>query len=414
MGSMVSISIGNYDFISEKNTFGDLLTIYSPEDRKVYKKSEDGETFNQYIFTTTAERAKKCLDCLGHTMDAAKISFEKSIQEKDYYVKLFELPSDELNDYSGEIDEDITFKDWVKAVKKYSLLLSKDEFSFDCKYKNLEKERNSSNLSTSERMVINSLPFEGGSYFGIGYEHIWKVFRVLLEAFQPEQEIILDYTDLYESGWCDEVPSDCDFCASKTIILTEGGYDADVISKSMNILYPYMSKFYSLLNFSETNLQGSSSFLTHYAKAFISAGIQNKIIVIYDNDAAGLNEIEKFEGIPLPSNFRIISLPHISLANNYPTIGPTNVETMNINGKACSIELFLGEDVLAEQGQLTPIMWGGYIEKIKTYQGEITNKATIQKRFEQKIKEAASKGIKDASVWSELEIVLNTIFNAFI
>lgn len=38
MGTMVSISIGNYDFMSEKNTFGDLLLPFSKESLHIEKR----------------------------------------------------------------------------------------------------------------------------------------------------------------------------------------------------------------------------------------------------------------------------------------------------------------------------------------------------------------------------------------
>ena len=35
MGEYVGISIGNYDFIGQKNTFGDLLSLFSPNELSI-------------------------------------------------------------------------------------------------------------------------------------------------------------------------------------------------------------------------------------------------------------------------------------------------------------------------------------------------------------------------------------------
>jgi hypothetical protein len=416
MGEIVGIKIGSYDFLSYKNTFGDLLTIYCKEDRSVKEcTDDDGETNTCYSYITTVERAKKCLDSLGFTVEAAKNSFEKSKQEEIEFLE--DCFDSKYASYDSKtISKEFTFDKWCSAAKRYALLLSKDHFTKNCEYKNLEKQRKRKRLSIAERIVLDSLPFDDNMhFFGIYYEYTssWEIFSVLLDAFEPNTEIVLDYTNLFYGGWCNEFPEEDDFCVSKTIVLTEGKYDADVLSKSMGILYPYMKKYYSFIDFSGANVQGSTNFLTHYVKAFIGAGIQNRIIALYDNDASGCLEIELLKTISLPSNFRIITLPHIELAKNYPTIGPTKDECIDINGKACSIELFLGRDVLTENESLIPIMWKSYIDKIGTYQGEITKKGEVQKKFERKVEAANQDGITVFENWMEMDLLLNTIFQAF-
>ena len=39
MGEVVGLRIGNYDFLSYKNTFGDLLSIFSKQDLKIEVRS---------------------------------------------------------------------------------------------------------------------------------------------------------------------------------------------------------------------------------------------------------------------------------------------------------------------------------------------------------------------------------------
>ncbi|EMS72779.1 HEPN/Toprim-associated domain-containing protein [Ruminiclostridium cellobioparum] len=416
MGEIVSISIGSYSFLSYKNTFGDLLTIFCPEDRCVKESTDDdGEPYTNYSYITTVERAKKCLDCLGFTVEAARNSFEKSKQEEIEYLD--EYFDEKYHSYDSKtIRRKFTFDKWCSAAKRYALILSKDRFTKKCQYTNLERQRKRKRLSVADRIVLDSLPFEHNEhFFGIYFEYTsrWEIFRVLLDAFEPKTQIVLEYTSLFNGGWCNEFPEEDEFCASKTIILTEGKYDADVLSKSMGILYPYMKKYYSFIDFSGANVQGSTNFLTHYVKAFIGAGIQNKIIALYDNDATGRLEIEMLKNICLPTNCRIITLPYIELAKSYPTIGPTEDECVDINGKACSIELYLGRDALTENGSLIPIMWKGYIDKIYTYQGEITKKGEVQKKFDRKVEAANQDGIKDFEDWKEMDLLLNTIFYAF-
>lgn len=49
MGEVVSISIGSYDFLSYKNTFGDLLLPFSMHDLHLDPATEDGETYTRAI-----------------------------------------------------------------------------------------------------------------------------------------------------------------------------------------------------------------------------------------------------------------------------------------------------------------------------------------------------------------------------
>lgn len=292
--------------------------------------------------------------------------------------------------------------------------MAKDHFEeSNCKYVALERERLLPH-SLAEQIVLSSLPFGSENFFGIDCEFAsWEIFRVLLEAFDDNQEIILDYTKLYEGGWCSAIPEQELFDVAKTIILTEGKYDAFVISQAINILYPYMSKFYSFMDFSSANVQGSTNFLTHYLKAFIGAKIENKIIALYDNDAAGLGEIMSLSSITIPANVRVLHLPDIELCTSYPTLGPTVDEKADINGRASSIELFLGTDVLTSDGELIPIMWTGYNGKTKSYQGTITHKGEIQKRFDQKIQYAKENEIDNKQHWEDIDILLKCIFIAF-
>lgn len=411
MGEMVSISIGEYDFMSYKNTFGDLLTIFYEGDLHIVEGTDDGDFTIRY-FSTTVGRAKKCLDILGYTVDKACDTFEKNKQAE---IDLINEWGDVDSAYVTQYQDEFTFESWSVAAKLYAKVLASDDFSPECEYVELERIRSLPH-SISEQIVLQSLPFEADqTFFGMESDcGGWEIFRVILDAFDDKQEVVLDYTDLHIGGWCEAVPSDEFNVFPKTVILTEGKYDAYVISESMRLLYPYLCKFYSFMDFSTFRVQGSTNFLTHYVKAFIGAQIENRIIALYDNDAAGLSEIKGLESIQLPENVKIMHLPNLDMCTDYPTVGPTADENTDINGRACSIELFLGQDILREEGKLIPVMWSGYVDKIQKYQGEIMNKGDIQKRFAGKLCDAEKNGIKNMDDWKEIDLLLNTIFGAFI
>lgn len=416
MGEIVGIRIKNFEYISCKNTFGDLLLLFSEDDLKVEDVlDDDGEYYKKYCFYTTVSKAKMCLDCLGYTLKEIKTIFERNKASKLENIRYCqEMGFDDIPYSYEDIENNFIFEQWLKAVKKYASILSNDFYDYSSgNYMKLEDER-TKKLSITERIVLDSLPWSE-KFFGFNKDDtsIWNVFRVILEAFDPNENVFLDYTNLYNGGWCNEFPEEEDYSVEKTIILTEGKFDANVISQSMKLLYPYMSKFYSFINFSEYKVQGSTNFLTHYLKVFIASGINNRVIAIYDNDSAGKSELIDLNSITLPDNYRIMHLPDIKIAEKYPTLGPNGLELMSINGKACSIELFLGKDILMNEGEFIPVQWKGYIEKTKTYQGEVMQKSLIQERFKRKLKKAFDDNLIIDENWHEMNELLNCIFNAF-
>ena len=415
MGEIVGLVIKNYEFLSCKNTFGDLLSIFSSRDlkiEKVFDKNIDQEVTKRY-FTTTVSNAKMCLDVMGHTISKAEKLFE---YHKSNYIDYIEECGEKQEDIAF-LKKEYTFENWTQAVKKYCVILANDVFE-DCDYKALEGCR-AKEKSICEQMVLDSLPhWKDDTYFGIDFYCLdseigtpWEVFRVILEAFDSEEEIILDYTNLYEGGWCDEIPEEKEYSVAKTVILTEGSTDVRVISESMKLLYPHMVKFYSFIDFSTYAVHGSTSYVTHYLKAFIAAGIQNRIIALYDNDSAGVSELEILKKIPIPENVRVMHLPDLAMCNQYPTIGPTGSSIDNVNGRACSIEMFLGKDILAESGQYEPVRWKAYVDKVDAYQGEIVSKVDVLKKFEKKIKRSEKQLVLEE--WEECDILLNEIFKVF-
>ena len=81
---------------------------------------------------------------------------------------------------------------------------------------------------------------------------------------------------------------------------------------------------------------------------------------------------------------------------------------MNVNGLAGSIEMYLGSDVLTVDGELQPVVWGGYVSRLRAYQGEISDKDRVQERFRNKV--AAAKVRPEVMIdqdWSGLDLVLD-------
>lgn len=413
MGEYVGITIGKYDFVGQKNTFGDLLFLFSPTELKIDNVvDEDGEKYTRRYFTKTVRQAKRCLDVMGHTLSRARILFE---YEKEGEIEYLHDDGDE--EKIQLLNKEYTFDAWKSAVKKYAEIMAKDDY-IDGYFPLLKQEFP---CNEAERKVYAALPYnEDGTFFGIDLYYMdeaignyWDVFRVILEAFSEEESIVLDYTNLYLGGWCGEYPEESDYKVAKTVVLTEGSTDARIISDAIKVLYPDMSKYYSFIDFSAYDVQGSTNYLTHYLKAFVAAGIENRIIALYDNDSAGLAEIKNLERHSFPDNVRIMHLPDLDFCKEYPTIGPSGENRENINGRACSIEMYLGKDILCESGKFIPIRWKSYVDKVGDYQGEIVSKTDVLRAFESKIKRFENDGVKSDEL-SDLDGLINQLFAAFL
>ena len=411
MGTWIGITIKNHDFLWAKNSFGDLLKPFSPANLILEEATDDeGEKYTRRYFSLNVKEMIQVLDSLGHTLSKAKEDFERSKNEEIEFIEYCLEHGHDLPLTKEDLQSYFTFDAWKSAAHKYACWIAEESFA----YKQLD-EMPTDELSISEELVFRSLSPTSENYFGLLPEQIdqWNIFRVLLEAFDSKEKVFLDYTELYEAGWCGEYPSEEEYADSKTIILTEGKFDAEVIEQSMNLLFPHMSKFYAFINFGEYSVQGSTNFLTHYLRAFAASGIKNRVIALYDNDSAGLAEMKLLEGIKMPDNFRVMTLPNVEFAKEYPTLGPNGLEKANINGRACSIELFLGQDILIDENGLIPIHWKGYNEKVETYQGEIMHKRMIQDHFWAKMKTAKQSDILEQEAWKEMKMLLNAIFTAF-
>jgi hypothetical protein len=137
--------------------------------------------------------------------------------------------------------------------------------------------------------------------------------------------------------------------------------------------------------------------------------IPNTILGLFDNDAAGHEAIEMLASDKLSSNIGYNTYPNLELARSYPTIGPSGDVNLDINGRAVSIEHYLGLDCLSDDQGLMPVEWTGYIRKVKRYQGSLLLKGEIQKRFDRKVRRAHARTPEPDDDWSSSDQLLSFI-----
>ncbi len=413
MGSYASIGVRGFDFALSKNDINPIwLTLYREDDKNIKTiMDEDHEERLICKYTNTVGSMKLRLEIMGFTLSKTKMEFSSYNEPLQYfgYMDGNEIEEIEIKEY--------TFKNWLKSM--------------EC----IINSTHSNYLYYMEEIVIPECPmqyyimqedYHGKSIFGFVSSDIRFVFRALLELFNEEETCDIDFTSLVDGGWCSENDKICEETLSglaesyikneRIILLTEGSSDISIIKRSMKILFPEIVDFYSFMDFNTPNASGSASSLVSYVKAFIGSGLRNKIIAIFDNDTAANEAMSVLKKIDIPINVRICSYPNLEFTKSYPTIGPYGIIPTDINGLACSIELYLGIDMLKdENGDFIPVQWKGYNQLIRKYQGEILNKELILQRYFKLLDNIEKEGkLDNTHDWSGIISIINMIFKAFI
>lgn len=388
MGSFSEITFADYPVFSNKNWYYPEIvnSLFLPDDfiseerkyttrnRLVWGDAYENEkgTFKFKGYRQTVKVCRDRLEIFGASSKKAKKDFQqgKKISRQEGFYN-FSLSS-------------ITYDQYLAEIK--SIIESK-EITYDQLNENFRESLTSGELGI----------------YGFSLDsHLHSILSVL-----PDNDFVeYDLTDVINGGWVDEDQAKyVDY--EKIIILTEGKSDVEFISKSIEKLYPHLKDYYHFIDFDEYKVESSTSALVKLITSFAAANVKHPIIALFDNDTAGLKEMKKLTSKTVPLNIKILKYPDITIAKKYPTVGPTGKKKMNVNGLACSIEMYFGVDVLTRNNELIPIQWKGFEEKEKKYQGEIADKNYVQETFRKKLRKTEVTEIE------ELNKLLNGIFSAY-
>jgi len=201
------------------------------------------------------------------------------------------------------------------------------------------------------------------------------------------------------------------------VILTEGSSDSQLLSEAIRVTHPHLVGLLHLMDF-RTGAEGSAASLAKLVRSFVGAGIANRVLALADNDTAARDALSKLKGEGLPDGYRVLHYPELPLLRQFPTLGPqlANPVLMDVNGKAGSLEMYLGRELLTVDGELVPVQWMGYVEGQKGYQGSISapEKMRIQREFRTKVKSALEDpSVRETQDWSGVQAIVGAILEAF-
>ncbi|BDP40995.1 hypothetical protein DAETH_09640 [Deinococcus aetherius] len=403
MGSYFGLYIGDQRVLSGKSYVGgDLLSVFSDSERMVMNPTENDRLLpfapnswedplegTYFFYRTKASHIRQRLDIMGINLREVRRLFEmfyRQVEAENAYFRSGVLA--DLYEAEGLVDdfEEYTFGRWLNLV----------ELALKINYKVIFGQ-----LEPRDQLKeLRSRTFE---YFSgaMGFPDHDIDFRYLLRValdFLPDAEdVTLDYTDLVAGGYYGEDDLLCaqavessaqDYTLSeKVVVLAEGTTDMPVLRDSLRLLYPHLAHYFAFADFSVVNAEGGAGRLVSYVKALVSMQLKNRVIAVFDADTGARAALRGMRDLALPKNIKVMQLPHLALAERYPTIGPTGVSELDVNGLACSLELYLPPELLQNpEGDLYPVQWRGYDQALGQYQGEIMGKTQIQKAFSETVR----------------------------
>lgn len=359
-----------------------------------YYDYEESPEFRRYLLAPASVVRKRLL-IQGYTPEHCERAWDLARREQTAsFLKVFSKEDGEVVQQL-RILEKLTFPEWLQLIR--------DEVA-------------------SQRKSIGGRlnPWHFGSLLSAPGD-LFIQLALLIEVL-PKAPVWMDCTALYSEDYDSRTPQQmardedaeyADFPNGKIIILTEGRSDTRIISAALRAFYPEYAEVYQFLDFEEFKIEGGASLLARMIKVLSGARVQNRMLALFDNDAAGAEAYRSLAGVRFPPNVRLMLLPDTKLAASYPTLGPAGLSRMNVNGSGAPIELYLGRSSLEDQGgKLRPVRWNQWIENVGRYQGVIQGKEDVSRAFEAVLEKARSPASLRRRL-PEMNQLLQAIFSAF-
>jgi hypothetical protein len=400
----------------------ELLSLFRESERheRTQLPTEDNEEGRAYVYECPVGHLVDRLEIMGFTLAQSEEQMDKLRTDALNGFELRCVPRNEPPDKCEtrlkkiEILTDSRFEDWLEAYVRVT-----DSWLSGTFYQVTERGPLDHHLYLF-LMEERDAPVEGVRN---PFEETRFQLRAMLATFRRDETATLDYTpmviqwDFEPSEHLAETATDSLLAPARRtepiVVLTEGRTDTRILSRSLEKLYPHLAHLYTFLDYGGFGPQPGTGGVGNLYKGLAGCRISNRVIALFDNDAAGTVAMAKTKERPFPANFLALQLPTLELAQKYPTVGPTGPVNTDINGLACGIELYLGAASLTgDDGLLTPIQWTGFERQLEKYQGELRDKEKVQERYLQRL-EAATDAQYDPQ-FENMRTLFRMIFRAFV
>ncbi|MGV6946699.1 HEPN/Toprim-associated domain-containing protein [Sphingobacterium kyonggiense] len=364
MGSYISLGVGELELDWGKNFgFRDYSKLFLPSDKKdIPYYYADDEVILRPGYSTSLGRVKNRLELLGYSLKTLSTHFQ---DHNDNYPDYLEQP-------------EISFETMLAIFSKINIAdykNKKEDGDYDLGEYVVENIfLNETFKDLKEHIDIKDKDI--GAYF----ENLDPLFTLRLLIENPHNlEMNLEWRtqDVIDGGWTNEKEifvgvEETD----KFLIVTEGSSDTFIIKKSLELLKPDILDFFTFVDMEDNYPFTGTGNLYRFCQGLTSIRIQNKTLVLFDNDLEGVDKFNKTNNLNLPRQMKIMKLPELEEFTNFLTIGPTGETSENINGKAVAIECFL--DLSKSKPK---IRWTNYSKEFDAYQGSLENKDDYVREF---------------------------------
>jgi hypothetical protein len=380
-----------------------LISVFQESDRRELADASDPDEIRQHIsYSASRGDMLQRLDVLGASAGAAGRSYEEWRTAELQAFSEYAEDGSEWAVPAAEALAGLTYTAWANRVPA----------ALADRYKT---EDGDARDEVERRMLDGE-----DSWLLFQHDDLRLLLRALLDACPTVQEVVLDINDLIGGGYLEEDVRLCDEARAAgivvrpvlepTIILAEGSSDIRILRQALSAMFPHLIDYFGFFDHVELNVDGGANYLVKFLKAFAAARISTRMIALFDNDTIGSDAFGSAIALALPNNISVLLLPDTELAKSYPSIGPQGEYMVDVNGRAAGIEMYLGRhNLLSEDGTLSPVLWRGYSERMKDWQGELRDKAAIQKRFDADIGKSRTPD-EARQAYPELAAIWNMIF----
>ena len=371
MGTMITLGIGKLEIDWGKNDYYENFSdLFQPDDWKDIKYYyADNVVEIKKGYSRSLSLVKPRLDLLGFTISKIKGIYEKAYADYPQYIDEHAEPL-------------LTFEEFFTVFTKIDLskvntLTEYDDWDFgeyvaQCVFSDGE----------IQRLLNKYIDRRGGEFYECLPPRV--IIRVLCEnptaQDLPLQWYMLDHV---ESGWSteEELAPHLDE-KDKFLIVTEGRTDTFILQTAIANLLPAVSDFFYFIDMQENYPFTGTGNLFNFAAGLTKIKIQNKTLIIFDNDDTGITSynkcLDRLDHIP---TLRYYHLPDLTECKSFLTVGPAGESYQDINGKAVAIECFL--DLTFGTSRTPMVRWSMYNEKSDQYQGALIAKDEYTRIFKE-------------------------------
>ncbi|SIO67769.1 hypothetical protein SAMN05444166_8443 [Singulisphaera sp. GP187] len=367
MGSLITLSVGRLEVDWGKNNFFiNHSRLFLPLDnQRAVNLNEEEDEEDEPAYSRPLSSVVGRLELLGYNLEHCRGMYEDLACAMPYEYKEVAVSFDQ-------------FAKALKSVRVGRMRLPQPDEGYDLGEFTLDNILRDPQFTKRLPQLKNYSRKEATFFENM---HPYVILRLLAENQRNlSEDVVWRYHDVVDGGWIEEDKlyeglEDAD----RYLIVTEGKSDSSILKKSLGLLYPDIVDFFTFVDMTENYPFTGTGNLTNFCQGLARIRIQNKVLVVFDNDTAGNAAFQKVRALHLPRNMRIALLPPLPDFESFPTLGPSGPNKEDINGKAVAIELYLD---LSHGPATTPtVRWTSYDKKLDRYQGELVDKESFALDF---------------------------------